>query len=471
MIDKDQLFKIGLGFKSSTDPSKRWDDLNRKHGFPFESGERWRDYVRKRIKRENIEEENLVGEKTGQEEVVPKIQDKGDYYIITSGKRSITITKTKVKELKTLYCDSDPLTINEICRKLDLPRRDFFLVKTAFGITHDDVPYIDDDIVEEKIDELVKETLEKRKEKYFIKLQQLEIEDLKREVAQYRKKDYFYNKVIDQMSIPIRPLTFNIRKNILSDIECQLNMADWHTGLKVENYWNKYSLDIQKQRLQELTEKVIQYIHRHKTKKLHIMNLGDILHGVIHVSTRIVAEVDVIQQFRIAWQLISDILETLAKEVEQVYFYSTYGNHSRITEKKEDALDRENLELLFPDILKANLQNISNIAFMPNEYDDQILVAKPCGYTVLGVHGDRDKPEKVAGNLTMMLEMKPYKIFTAHSHHKEQIETHKVDVVMSRSLCGVDDFAKDIRATSRAGQSFYIYNQEGLECSYDINFN
>jgi hypothetical protein len=107
---------------------------------------------------------------------------------------------------------------------------------------------------------------------------------------------------------------------------------------------------------------------------------------------------------------------------------------------------------------------------MPNKYDDQILVAKPCGHTVFGVHGDRDKPEKVAGNLTMMLEMKPYKVFTAHSHHKQQLEVHKVDVIMSRSLCGVDDYAKDIRATSRAGQSLYVYNREGLECSYDICF-
>lgn len=420
--------------------------------------------------RNAVRRHHKYSQKNGQEERKPTISDKGMYYEITSSKRTITIQKDTLRKLKDLYCGDDVLTINQICRKLNIPRRDFHLIKTAFNITHDDVPYIDEDLMDNNIDELVSETLEKRKEQYFVKLQQEEINQLKREVGKYRKQDYFYNKVITEIVVPIEPLTFNIKRNTLNECEGQLNLADWHTGLKVENYWNQYDLKIQRERIAELIESTVTYIHRHKVKNVHVMNLGDLLHGIIHVSTRVVAEVDVIQQFRIAWQLLAEILKALAREVEQVYLYSTYGNHSRITEKKTDALDRENFELLIPDILKEHLQNISNIIFMPNYYDDQILVAKPCGHTVFGVHGDRDKPEKVAGNLTMMLEMKPQKIFTAHSHHKEQLEVHKVDVIMSRSLCGVDDFAKGIRATSKAGQSFYIYTPDRLECVYDVTF-
>ena len=304
---------------------------------------------------------------TGKDEIIPAIQDKGNYYIVTSGTRSIEITKAKLKEIKLLYCDDDALTVNEVCRRLDIPRRDFFLIKTAFGITHDDVPYIDEELTDDNIETLVDETIERRKEKYFLKLQSKEIEALKAEVSRYRKQDYFYDKVIDEITVPVAPMTFNIRKNILSTTEGQLNVADWHTGLKVESYWNDYSLAIQRERLQELVEKTILYIHRHNVKKVHVMNLGDLLHGIIHTSTRIVAEVDVIQQFRIAWQLLAEILKALAKEVEQVQFYSTYGNHSRITEKKQDALDRENFELLIPDMLKEHLQNHTNILLMPNK--------------------------------------------------------------------------------------------------------
>lgn len=415
-------------------------------------------------------EKKCVGVKEGKEEKKPSVNDNGDYYIVTFMNRKIIITKDKLREIKILYCENK-LTINQICRRLEIPRRDFYIIKTAFNITHDDVPYIDEDIINADPEELAARTLERQKERYFIKLQEKEITSMRHELEKYRAKDYFYNKVVREVSIPIAPMNIIVPKIEGNVTEAQLNFADWHTGLKVENYWNRYNLAIQRQYLEELTAKTIAFCKRHNSRTIHIMNLGDLLHGNIHVSTRIVAEVDIIEQLRITWQLIANILKEFASHFEEVFFYSTYGNHGRTTEKKEDAIDKENFERLIPDFLEAQLQNFPNIKIMKNEVDDQILVAKPCGHLVYGVHGDRDKNEKVAQNLTMMLEKKPYKIFTAHTHHKEVLEVHKVDVIVSRALCGVDDYSKDIRATSRAGQSLYIYNPECLECTYDITFN
>lgn len=411
-----------------------------------------------------------LGVKQGREEIKPDVFEGDNFFTISFKNKNITVTKDICREMKKLYSE-DGLTINAVCRRMEIPRPDFILIKTAFGWTHDDTPYIDEDLKNKSVDELVNETLERKKERYFIQLQEAEITKMKQELSAYRKRDYFYDKVLKGMSVPITPLNFNIMTETSRITEALLNFADWHTGLKVENYWNKYSLAIQRQYIEEIVSKCILFIDRHQVKQLHVMNLGDLLHGIIHTSTRIVAEVDVIEQFRITWQLISQVLTKLAQYVEVVYFYSTYGNHSRITENKTDALDRENLELLLPDILRANLQNIKNIVFTNNEFDDQILVAKPCGHVVFGVHGDRDRNEKVASNLSMMLPLKPKAIFTAHTHHKEVLEVHKIDVIVSRALCGVDDFAKDIRSTSKAGQSLYIFNPESMECTYDITFN
>jgi hypothetical protein len=138
--------------------------------------------------------------KEGQEERKPIIEDKGDYYIITSGKRTITVTKEKYKQFKALYCVSNPLTINQVCYKLDISRRDLMLLKTATATTHDDVPYIDEEFTERPLEELVSETLEKRKEQYFVKLQQEEVNSLRKEVEQYRKKDYVIEKIHDLVS-------------------------------------------------------------------------------------------------------------------------------------------------------------------------------------------------------------------------------------------------------------------------------
>ena len=71
------------------------------------------------------------------------------------------------------------------------------LVRNAFGITHDDVPYIDEEILNTDVDELVGRTLERQKEKYFIKLQEAEIRQLKSEVEKYRKKEYYIDLIRD----------------------------------------------------------------------------------------------------------------------------------------------------------------------------------------------------------------------------------------------------------------------------------
>jgi len=134
---------------------------------------------------------------TGVEEITPEIAEFEDYFVISSGKRSVEVMKTTLKELKLLYCGENHLTINQICRKLNIPRRDFMLIRNAFGITHDDVPYIDEDLLNTDIDELVDKTLERQKEQYFIKLQENEIKQLKNEVKKYRRQEYYLDLIRD----------------------------------------------------------------------------------------------------------------------------------------------------------------------------------------------------------------------------------------------------------------------------------
>jgi hypothetical protein len=141
-----------------------------------------------RAKRKNV---------VGEEERTPVISDCGDYYVVSSGKRSVEISKQKLREIKLLYCDESPLTINQICRRLNIQRRDFMLIKSAFNITHDDVPYIDDDLTDDNIDSLVETTLERRKEKYFEKLNQAEVKRLRAEVNKFRTQEYFIELIHD----------------------------------------------------------------------------------------------------------------------------------------------------------------------------------------------------------------------------------------------------------------------------------
>lgn len=191
------------------------------------------DTVRKYIWRKG----KCEGVKTGEEERKPVVQDCGDYYIVTSGKRTVKITKEKLTKIKELYCDDNPLTINTICRKLHIPRAEFMVIKTAFSITHDDVPYIDEQITDDNLDNLVESTLERRKEKYFLKLQEAEIKDLRREVEKYRKQDYYLEKIdnmvqqhIEEFAAGYEGPVIMLRKPEASGKMLEVSVVDLHLG-------------------------------------------------------------------------------------------------------------------------------------------------------------------------------------------------------------------------------------------------
>lgn len=199
---REDLYQVGLK-KKSKEISASWEELNNKQGKPYTDGDCFRKSVDQEIKRRMkksdkkfTKKDKCKGTKEGKEEIKPQYTDMGDYYRITNSLRSIEITKDKLRLLKELYCQEDgSLTVNQICRKLDIPRRDFFMIKNAFGITHDDVNFLDEDIINGDIDKLTSITLEKRKEQYFLKLQQKEIENMKIELKKYRAKDYQIDKI------------------------------------------------------------------------------------------------------------------------------------------------------------------------------------------------------------------------------------------------------------------------------------
>lgn len=77
-----------------------------------------------------VKKNEEAGEKKGTPERVPKKQDLGDYWTISSGGRSFKISKQKYRDIRRDYTGQNYLTINQICRKHQLPRWKFMILKT-----------------------------------------------------------------------------------------------------------------------------------------------------------------------------------------------------------------------------------------------------------------------------------------------------------------------------------------------------
>src|SRR5690606_16029340 len=61
-----------------------------------------------------------------------------------------------------------------------------------------------------------------------------------------------------------------------------LLISDWHKGLFTSNYWNEFNDKIFYERVNELTNKTIEYGKHHDIKELNIFQIGDLVHGTLH---------------------------------------------------------------------------------------------------------------------------------------------------------------------------------------------
>lgn len=399
--------------------------------------------------------------------------DHGDYFIVSSSKRSFEIDKIKVKRIKESYC-GEPwtnTTVNETCRIHDIARRDLIFVFRAFDITHDDTPFLDEEFENKSIETLVNESLEKKKELYFTKLQQEEIRKSIKELKKYKEKDFLYTKAMDRINhAVIIPKSYKIREYEASDCEAMLDIADMHIGMRTDNYWNKYDWKEAVSRFNRLIDMTVEKGLFHNIKVLHVNTLGDLLSGNIHDSLRAENEFDINDQVEKTEELIAEGLIKLASVFKQIVVADTSGNHGRIFANKTANGDKDNFEKFIGWGLRKQLKHFENIVFEDNFIDDGIICKKFMNKTIFCVHGHEDKFAKVAEDLTMMVE-KPDEIHMGHLHSNKSLETHEVEVFISRSFCGNDNHAKSIRKTSKAGQKMYIYNSDNTRAIYDFILN
>lgn len=273
-----------------------------------------------------------------------------------------------------------------------------------------------------------------------------------------------------------KPLIFGNQFNSFSNSNRQglLLLSDWHIGLDIDLWMNKFNINILNKRLQTLTDKVVRYGHDHQIQTLKIALLGDFASGLINVSNRVMQEEDVITQIQIASEKIAEMSAYFSGKFENVEIYSVTDNHSRLSPNKKDSIDKENFCRLIPWYLQARLQNISNIKIVENEYyGHDFCMIDMFGEKILGVHGHRDSLNNIISNLYLMFKDTSIKYILCGHYHKNYENTeHDITVIVNESLSGVDEYAKDIRKTGRPGQKFIIFDKyEGRLCTYPIKLS
>lgn len=346
-------------------------------------------------------------------------------------------------------------------------RKDYFLIKRGFDLA------IKNNVSEnEVLKEIEDKTLIFQKERIKIQDQRRVYTNLVRVDARFEKIHEDIIQAIKVLEVQ-KPLQWS-NKSFANDFdrEAALILSDWHKGLFARNYWNNFDNDVFNQRVIKVTEKAIEYGKQNNVKTLHVFSLGDLVNGLIHVTTRILSVEDVITQTKSVAETLSDVLCKLSNEFEQIKFYQCRGNHDRVTPNKNDEITKESFADIIPWFLQARLSHIKNIEFIENTYEDEIIVTEILGNKIIATHGHRDKVSNVVQNLSQMLKVFPDYVFMGHTHHHEENEFHNAEVIVNSCLSGVDSYAKDIRRTSKPAQKFIVFDKlETRLATYNIRLD
>lgn len=254
--------------------------------------------------------------------------------------------------------------------------------------------------------------------------------------------------------------------------EAVLVFSDWHYGLKTENAFNEYNTDICRERVTNVTRKVAERLLLNRCTKLHIVVLGDLVHGAIHTSARVASEELVCDQLMQASEILAQTIELLSSFVEEIAVYVTYGNHARTIQNKGDSVHRDNMERLVPWWLKQRLSTYDNIV-VRDDSGTEFIAFDVCGHQFCAAHGDQDSIKTSSRLLPMLLNRKlghniEY-ILLGDKHHRESFEELGVTSMLCGALCGADDYANSKRLYSTPSQLLLIVNQtNGVDGEYRI---
>lgn len=254
--------------------------------------------------------------------------------------------------------------------------------------------------------------------------------------------------------------------------EAILCIGDWHIGANVSNFYNVFNVPVAEQRVQQLCNKVIKYCNRNKIKTLHVLNLGDLLEGEIHATSRIESELDVIEQIKIASRLLCQLLVSLSGNVEQVIYRSVVDNHSRVQPNYKDHIEKESFCKLIDWWLSDKIDNmnkefkekgmLNHIEMKQDNLDDNIGYLKIGNKNIFFQHGHQGSQNSVIQDLSFATDIVADIVIMGHWHQDKVKNCQGKKVYFNGSLKGVDSYTLNKRLFSQPTQSLLIFDEDDV---------
>lgn len=274
-------------------------------------------------------------------------------------------------------------------------------------------------------------------------------------------QEYIEKKLDEREPIPFKGCSHKIKDGN----EASALISDLHAGATVDSIFNYYDLGVLRERMEELSSKIISFCKRDKVDLLHANFLGDFITGIIHGSTIAQAQEDVIDQILDVCDIVVEFIKSLRKEIPCVKTYFVYGNHGRTTPNKTDRSNKENFERLIAPIIKKDLRN-TDIKVFDGGYEDFVTYKLRDGKLVVSTHGTHDSPDTANKNFSKLLKEDVYCVQMGHLHEAKEGK----GTLTNGSVMGSDDYSISHRWHSKPTQILKVYYGED-EVTYKLILN
>ena len=290
-----------------------------------------------------------------------------------------------------------------------------------------------------------------------------------RVLRQKSRQELFYENIAYTMK------TLNVPEYNCSDLnisarnyEYVLTIADLQAGAKFDLDCNSYSLDECARRFGVLYSYVSDYVTSNNIKKLHVVELGDTIQGILRISDLQLNETSVMEATVTIMRLIADFLNKLSSVCYIEYYHVPCSNHSqtRPLSTKASELASEDIEYVIGNYIQDVLRDNHRVNVHLNFGYDHINVPV-FNYNILALHGHTIKNLDTAlKDLSVKHRKLIDYIFIGHFHIEKVIpgnahEGYDTELIVSPSFQGADPFAYNkLGLSSKAACKIYKFDED-----------
>lgn len=340
-------------------------------------------------------------------------------------------------------------------------RKGFYLLKKILPQIEEDIVYdLSPEEIERKQDLARKEIYKER----------VKLRDQRRELRKFDTSEARFEHLMDEIKRQVSTLDdlpyYKLAEKIdltEHDKSATIMLSDWHAGAIIDNQFNFYNMEVLQDRANQVYNKVVKHGLTHKVRDLYVEINGDMVNGLIHVSSRVQSEEDVSAQIIKVSKVLANMINELKPFFGSITVITTIGNHGRMVTDKTANVTKENFEQLMAEILSLRLDDdIKMIQSGAEDFTKYNIGDKMICVT----HGHYDKLNKIVQDFCLMYKEIPAEIHTAHRHAFKDMNECDVMVTVNGTLMGTDDYALSIRKNTKPSQTMVIYGED--RCVYNL---